>query len=53
MRVLKPEIDEISAKYPKKEDAMKKQQAVMALYKKLVQILWQAVSLCFCKCQFW
>lgn len=34
MRVLKPEIDEISAKYPKKEDAMKKQQAVMALYKK-------------------
>lgn len=34
MRVLKPEIDEISAKYPKKDDAMKKQQAVMALYKK-------------------
>lgn len=34
MRVLKPEIDEISAKYLKKEDAMKKQQAVMALYKK-------------------
>lgn len=34
MRVLKPEIDEISAKYPNKEDAMKKQQAVMALYKK-------------------
>ncbi|MDA3944658.1 MAG: membrane protein insertase YidC [Bacteroidetes bacterium] len=34
MRVLKPEIDEISAKYPKKEDAMKKQQAVMTLYKK-------------------
>ncbi len=34
MRVLKPEIDEISAKFPKKEDAMKKQQAVMALYKK-------------------
>lgn len=34
MRVLKPEIDEISAKYPKQEDAMKKQQAVMALYKK-------------------
>jgi YidC/Oxa1 family membrane protein insertase len=34
MRVLKPEIDEIGAKYPKKEDAMKKQQATMALYKK-------------------
>jgi YidC/Oxa1 family membrane protein insertase len=31
---LKPEIDEINAKYPKKEDAMKKQQAVMTLYKK-------------------
>ncbi|QKG79702.1 membrane protein insertase YidC [Tenuifilum thalassicum] len=35
MRVLKPQIDEINAKYPKKEDAMKKQQAVMALYKKV------------------
>ncbi len=34
MRVLKPKIDEINAKYPKKEDAMKKQQATMALYKK-------------------
>lgn len=34
MRVLKPEIDEISAKYPKQEDAMKKQQAIMDLYKK-------------------
>lgn len=34
MRVLKPEVDEINAKFPKKEDAMKKQQAVMALYKK-------------------
>ncbi len=34
MRVLKPEVDAINAKYPKKEDAMKKQQAVMALYKK-------------------
>jgi YidC/Oxa1 family membrane protein insertase len=33
MRVLKPEIDEISKKFPKKEDAMKKQQATMALYK--------------------
>jgi len=34
MRVLKPEVDEINAKFPKKEDSMKKQQAVMALYKK-------------------
>lgn len=34
MRVLKPEVDEISKKFPKKEDAMKKQQAVMALYKR-------------------
>lgn len=35
MRVLKPEIDEIGEKFPKKEDAMKKQQATMALYKKV------------------
>ena len=34
MRVLKPEIDELGEKYPKKEDATKKQQATMALYKK-------------------
>lgn len=34
MRVLKPEIDLINKKFPKKEDAMKKQQATMALYKK-------------------
>ncbi|MBO4645769.1 MAG: membrane protein insertase YidC [Bacteroidales bacterium] len=34
MRVLKPEIEELSAKYPKPEDAMKKQQAQMMLYKK-------------------
>jgi YidC/Oxa1 family membrane protein insertase len=34
MRVLKPEIEEISKKYPKTEDAMKKQQATMSLYKK-------------------
>jgi YidC/Oxa1 family membrane protein insertase len=33
MKVLKPEIDEINAKF-KKEDALKKQQATMALYKK-------------------
>ncbi len=34
MRVLKPEIDELGKKFPKTEDAMKKQQATMALYKK-------------------
>lgn len=34
MRVLKPEIEEISKKFPKPEDALKKQQATMALYKK-------------------
>ena len=34
MRVLKPQVDEINDKYPNKDDAMKKQQAVMALYKK-------------------
>jgi len=34
MRVLKPDVDVINAKFPKKEDSMKKQQAVMALYKK-------------------
>ncbi|MDX2431373.1 MAG: membrane protein insertase YidC [Bacteroides sp.] len=34
MRVLKPQVDELGEKYPKKEDAMKKQQATMDLYKK-------------------
>ena len=34
MRVLKPEIDKINEKYPRKEDAMKKQQEMMDLYKK-------------------
>ena len=34
MRVLKPYVDEINARYPKKEDAVKKQQATMDLYKK-------------------
>ena len=34
MRVLKPEIEEINQKYPKKEDNMKKQRAQMDLYKK-------------------
>ncbi|MDR1595228.1 MAG: membrane protein insertase YidC [Prevotellaceae bacterium] len=34
MKVLKPEVDKIGAKYPDSKDAMKKQQEVMALYKK-------------------
>ena len=34
MRVLKPEVEELNKKFPKKEEAMKKQQALMALYKK-------------------
>jgi YidC/Oxa1 family membrane protein insertase len=34
MRALKPEIEELGQKFPKKEDAMKKQQATMDLYKK-------------------
>lgn len=32
MRVLKPKIEEINKKYPRQEDAMKKQQEVMGLY---------------------
>ena len=32
MRVLKPKIDELNKKYPKQEDAMKKQQEMMQLY---------------------
>ena len=32
MRVLKPKIDEINKKYPKQEDAMKKQQEMMGMY---------------------
>ncbi len=34
MRVLKPQVEELSAKFPKQEQAMEKQQAVMALYNK-------------------
>ena len=32
MRVLKPKVDEIAKEYPKPEDAMQKQQAMMQLY---------------------
>jgi YidC/Oxa1 family membrane protein insertase len=34
MQVLKPMIEELGKKFPKKEDAMKKQQATMDLYKR-------------------
>ena len=34
MQALKPELDKLNAKYPKQEDAMKKQQATMDLYRK-------------------
>jgi YidC/Oxa1 family membrane protein insertase len=34
MAVLKPKVDELGKKFPKKEDAMKKQQATMELYKR-------------------
>ena len=32
MRVLKPKLDELNEKYPNKEDALKKQQEMMAIY---------------------
>ena len=34
MSVIKPEVDKLNQKYPKPEDAMKKQQAMMELYKR-------------------
>lgn len=34
MNVLRPELDKINAKYPKQEDALKKQQETMDLYRK-------------------
>jgi YidC/Oxa1 family membrane protein insertase len=33
MRILKPEVDALNAKYPKQEDAMKKQMEMMSLYR--------------------
>ncbi len=33
MRILKPEVDALNEKYPKKEDAMKKQMEMMTLYR--------------------
>ena len=34
MQALKPEMDKLNAKYPRQEDALKKQQATMDLYKR-------------------
>ena len=34
MQALKPEMDKLNSKYPKQEDALKKQQATMDLYKR-------------------
>lgn len=34
MRLIKPQVDELAKKYPKQEDAMKRQQATMELYRK-------------------
>ena len=34
MCLIKPQVDELAKKYPKQEDAMKRQQATMELYKK-------------------
>ncbi len=34
MRIIKPQVDEIAARYPKSEDAQRKQQATMELYSK-------------------
>ena len=34
MRLIKPEVDALAQKYPKQEDAMKRQQATMELYRK-------------------
>ena len=34
MRAIRPEMEELNAKYPRQEDAMKKQQAMMELYQK-------------------
>ncbi len=34
MRLIKPQVDELAKKYPKQEDALKRQQATMELYRK-------------------
>jgi len=40
MKVLQPEIQKINERYPKQDDAMKKQQATMDLYKKAGVSMW-------------
>ncbi len=51
MRVLKPEVDAINAKFPKKEDSMKKQQAVSwVCTEKREPIRLRDVFPCCCSC---
>ena len=52
MQVLKPMVEELGKKFPKKEDAMKKQQATMDLYKRGELIQWAAVFRCFSRCRY-
>ncbi|MBQ0122735.1 MAG: membrane protein insertase YidC [Bacteroidales bacterium] len=40
MKVLQPELQKINERYPKQEDAMKKQQATMDLYKRAGVSMW-------------
>ena len=40
MKVLQPELQKLNEKYPKQEDAMKKQQATMDLYKRAGVSMW-------------
>jgi YidC/Oxa1 family membrane protein insertase len=40
MKLIKPEVDKINEKYPRQEDAMKKQQATMDLYKRCGISMW-------------
>lgn len=50
MRVLKPKIDELNAKYPKPEDAMKKQQETMQLYSQYGVSRWADACRCCYRC---
>lgn len=56
INILRPELDKINAKYPRQEDALKKQQETMDLYRKAGVNMFGAVSpccsssLCFLPC---
>jgi membrane protein insertase Oxa1/YidC/SpoIIIJ len=52
MRVLKPEIDELNAKFEKVDDPMKKQQETMALYREQELIHYLVVCQCYCSFLF-